>query len=411
MPAPCAPVSVTGLGLITPAGVGREATWEGVMRGRSVAATDPQLKGCAVDFACRIPDMTPEQARIGGGKAWRMGRFSQLAVLAAREAVADAGLDPAGWDGARVAVVIGSGLAGAAHLEDQTLRHHQGGPELVSPALVPMLISNMAAGEVLLDLGAHGPSMATETACASGASALATARHLLLAGLCDIAVAGGAEAAVTPVIASGFQRMGALSSRVDEPAAASRPFAADRDGFVISEGAAVLVLEREADARARGQRRYVRFAGAGQTSDAYHPTAPAPDGVHAEAALRSALAEAGLGATDVDHVNAHGTSTQLNDLTEAELIRRALPHRPSVTAAKGVLGHSLGAAGAIEAALTALTVRRSTVPPIANLTPHNLPYDLDCVTGTPRAQRVRAATSHSFGFGGHNVVLLFTEEN
>jgi 3-oxoacyl-[acyl-carrier-protein] synthase II len=411
MPTPCAPVSVTGLGLITPAGVGREATWEGVLSGRSTAATDPELKGCAVDLSCRIPLMTPEQARIGGGKAWRMGRFSQLAVLAAREAVADAGLDPAGWDGARVAVVIGSGLAGAAHLEDQTLRHHQGGPELVSPALVPMLISNMAAGEVLLDLGAHGPSLATETACASGASALAVARGLLLAGLCDVAVAGGAEAAVTPVITSGFHRMGALSSRVDEPGLASRPFAADRDGFVISEGAAILVLEREADARARGQRRYARLAGAGQTSDAYHPTAPAPGGVHAEAAWRSALSEAGLRPTDVDHVNAHGTSTPLNDLTEAELIARVLPHRPSVTAAKGVMGHSLGAAGAIEAALTALTVHRSTVPPIANLTPDNLPFDLDCVTGEPREQHVRAAVSHSFGFGGHNVVLLFTAED
>ena len=411
MKAASAPVSVTGLGLITPAGVGREETWKGVLSGRSAGATDPELKGCAVDLSCRIPLMTPEQARIGGGKAWRMGRFSQLAVLAAREAVADAGLDPARWDGARVAVVIGSGLAGAAHLEDQTIRHHQGGPELVSPALVPMLISNMAAGEVLLDLGAHGPSLATETACASGASALAVARGLLLAGLCDIAVAGGAEAAVTPVITSGFQRMGALSSRVDEPGLASRPFAADRDGFVISEGAAILVLEREADARARGVRRYARLAGAGQTSDAYHPTAPAPGGVHAEAALRSALAEAGLGASDVDHVNAHGTSTPLNDLTEAELIARVLPHRPSVTAAKGVLGHSLGAAGAIEAALTALTVHRSTVPPIANLTPDNLPFDLDCVTGAPREQRVRAAASHSFGFGGHNVVLLFTTED
>ncbi|WP_405973087.1 beta-ketoacyl-[acyl-carrier-protein] synthase family protein [Streptomyces sp. NBC_00988] len=411
MKAASAPVSVTGLGLITPAGVGREETWTGVLSGRSAGATDPELKGCAVDLSCRIPLMTPEQARIGGGKAWRMGRFSQLAVLAAREAVADAGLDPAGWDGARVAVVIGSGLAGAAHLEDQTIRHHQGGPELVSPALVPMLISNMAAGEVSLDLGAHGPSLATETACASGASALAVARGLLLAGLCDIAVAGGTEAAVTPVIASGFQRMGALSSRVDEPAAASRPFAADRDGFVISEGAAILVLEREADARARGQRRYARLAGAGQTSDAHHPTAPAPGGVHAEAALRSALAEAGLRPADVDHVNAHGTSTSLNDLTEAELIARVLPHRPSVTAAKGVLGHSLGAAGAIEAALTALTIHRSTVPPIANLTPDNLPFDLDCVTGAPREQRVRAAVSHSFGFGGHNVVLLLTAED
>ncbi|MEV1019356.1 beta-ketoacyl-[acyl-carrier-protein] synthase family protein [Streptomyces sp. NPDC050264] len=399
-------VAVTGLGLITPAGAGREATWSGLLRGASTAARDLQLKGCPVDFSCRIPELPPSQGRIGGGKAWRMGRFTRHAVLAAREAVADAGLSPGdGWDGARVAVIVGSGLAGAAHLEDQTLRFHQGGPDLVAPTLVPMLISNMAAGEVALDLAARGPSLATESACASGASALVVARDLLLSGACDIAVAGGTEAAVTPVVTTGFQRMGALSARGAEPAAASRPFAADRDGFVISEGAAICVLERTADARARGRRGYALLAGAGQSTDAHHPTAPAPGGVVAETALRAALADAGLSPADVDHVDAHGTSTPLNDLTEAELIGRVLPHGPSVTAPKGVLGHSLGAAGAIEAAVTALTVHHGTVPPIANLTEEGLEFDLDCVTGAPRAQRVRAAVSHSFGFGGHNVVL------
>ncbi|MFD5889193.1 beta-ketoacyl-[acyl-carrier-protein] synthase family protein [Streptomyces sp. NPDC060334] len=406
-------VAVTGLGMITPAGVGREATWAGVRRGLSTAATDPELKGCPVDFSCRIPEMSPEQARIGGGKAWRMGRFTQLAVLAAREAVADAGLDPASWEGGRVAVVIGSGLAGVAHLETQTLRHHQGGPDLVSPALVPMLISNMAAGEVLLDLGARGPSMATETACASGATALAVARDLLLSGACDIAVAGGTEAAVTPVITTGFARMGALSARVAAPGLASRPFAADRDGFVIAEGAAVLVLERTADAAARGRRGYAHLSGAGLTSDAHHPTAPSPGGEHAEAALRAALAQAGLSPADVDHVNAHGTSTPLNDRTEAELIARVLPHGPSVTAPKGVLGHSLGAAGAVEAALTALTIRDSRVAPIANLVgcpagSGGAGFGIDCVTDTVREQRIEVAVSHSFGFGGHNVVLVLT---
>ncbi|MCY0925538.1 beta-ketoacyl-[acyl-carrier-protein] synthase family protein [Streptomyces sp. H27-H1] len=407
-------VAVTGLGMITPAGIGREDTWAGVLRARSTAATDPELKDCPVDFACRIPAMTPEQGRIGGGKAWRMGRFTQLAVLAAREAVADAGLDPTSWDGARVAVVIGSGLAGAAHLETQTLRHHQSGPDLVSPSLIPMFIPNMAAGEVSADLGAHGPSLATETACASGATALAVARDLLLSGACDIALAGGAEAAVTPVVATGFARMGALSGRVEQPAAASRPFAADRDGFVIAEGAAVLVLERTADAAARGRRGYAHLAGAGLTSDAHHPTAPSPGGEYAEAALRAALAQAGLSPADVDHVNAHGTSTPLNDRTEAELIARVLPHGPSVTAPKGVLGHSLGASGAVEAALTALAIRDSRVAPIANLAAGDSgcgsgsPFDIDCVTGTVREQRVSVAVSHSFGFGGHNVVLVLT---
>ncbi|MEV0579434.1 MULTISPECIES: beta-ketoacyl-[acyl-carrier-protein] synthase family protein [unclassified Streptomyces] len=399
-------VAVTGLGMITPAGVGREATWQGVLRGESTAARDSQLKELPTDFSCRIPPMRAGEGRIGGGKAWRMARFSQLAVLAAREAVADAGLDPKSWDGTRVAVVIGSGLAGAAHLEEQTARLLQAGPDLVSPVLIPMLISNMAAGEVLLDLGARGPSLATETACASGASALAVARDLLLSGACDIAVAGGTEAAVSPVVTTGFQRMGALSSRTGDPAAASRPFAADRDGFVISEGAAILVLERVADARARGRSGYAQLAGAGLSSDAHHPTAPAPGGTVAETALRNAVAEAGLSPSDIDHVNAHGTSTPLNDSMEAELIDRVLPHRPSITAAKGVLGHSLGAAGAIEAALTALTIHRSTVPPIANLTPKTLAFPLRCVMGEPRQETVRAAASHSFGFGGHNVVLV-----
>ncbi|MFB7193890.1 beta-ketoacyl-[acyl-carrier-protein] synthase family protein [Streptomyces sp. NPDC056240] len=402
-------ISVTGLGLITPAGIGREATWAGVLRGRSTATQDPELKELPVDFSCRIPLMTPEQARIGGGKSWRMGQFTRLAVLAAREAVADAGIAPGeDWGGARVAVVIGSGLAGAAHLEEQSERFLKCGPDLVAPALIPMLISNMAAGEVALDLGAHGPSLATESACASGASALAVARDLLLAGACDIAVAGGTEAAVTPVITTGFQRMGALSARGDEPEAASRPFAVDRDGFVIAEGAAVCVLERSADARARGHRVYAHLAGVGQSTDAHHPTAPAPGGAIAESALRTAVADAGLAPGDIDHVNAHGTSTPLNDRAEAELIARVLPHAPSVTAPKGVLGHSLGAAGAIEAALTALTIHHGTVPPVANLTPGTLGFPLDCVTGAPRPQRVRAAVTHSFGFGGHNVVLTLT---
>ena len=398
-------IAVTGLGMTTPAGGDGATTWEGVRRGLATADRDTQLKGMPVDFSCRVPESADPAARIGR-KSWRMPRFAQLAVVAAREAVADAGLDPATWDGTRVAVVIGSGLAGVAHLEEQTLRLHQSGPERVSALLVPQLISNTAAGEVSLDLGARGPSMATETACASGATALAVARDLLLAGTCDIAIAGGTDAAVTPVITTGFHQLGALSGRIDDPAGASRPFAADRDGFVIAEGSGVLVLERAEDAEARGRRSYADLVGVGQTSDAHHPTAPAPDGRGAEAALRTALADAGLTPSDVDHVNAHGTSTPKNDEVEAAVIARVLPHGPSVTSAKGVLGHTLGAAGAIEAALTALTLRHGVVPPIANLA--STAFPLDCVVGAERRQAVRVAASHSFGFGGHNVVLVFT---
>ncbi len=400
-------VAVTGLGLVTPAGAGREETWAGVRQGTSTATRDLELKGLPVDFSCRLPAHFDPQERIGGRKSWRMGRFTRLALLAAREAVADAGLDPASWDGARVAVVIGSGLGGAAHLEEQTARFHRSGPELVSPLLIPMLIPNMAAGEVSLDLGARGPSLATETACASGAGALAIARDLLLSGACDIALAGGTDAAVTPMVTTGFQRMGALSGRGDDPAGASRPFATDRDGFVIAEGAAVLVLERTSDASARGRPGYARLAGVGLSSDAHHPTAPEPSGAGAESALRTAVADAGLEPADIDHVNAHGTSTPMNDRAEAAMIGRVLPHGPSVTSAKGVLGHTLGAAGAIEAALTVLTIRHGVVPPVANLTPANLAFPLDCVTGAERRQAVRVAASHSFGFGGHNVVLVF----
>jgi 3-oxoacyl-[acyl-carrier-protein] synthase II len=399
-------VTITGLGMITPAGYGREATWHGVLGGVSTAATDQILKGLPVDFSCRVPPAAAGQGRIGGGKAWRMGRFAQLAVLAAREAVADAGLDPASWEGPRVGVVIGSSLAGAAHLEDQTTRFLQMGPDLVSPLLIPMLGSNMAAGEVLLDLGARGPSLATESACASGASAVGVARDLLLSGACDIVLAGGTDAPITPVITSAFQRLGTLSSRVEDPSGASQPFARDRDGFVMSEGAAVLVLERADDALARGRKGYARLTGVGMTSDAHHPTSPAPDGAAAEAALRTALAQAGLTPADVDHVNAHGTSTPLNDQIEAGLIARVLPHGPSVTSAKGVLGHSLGAAPAIEAALTALSIEQGTVPPVANLTPETLGFPLQCVTAAPKRQSIRVAVSHSFGFGGHNVVLV-----
>jgi 3-oxoacyl-[acyl-carrier-protein] synthase II len=400
-----APVAVTGLGLLTPAGDGADATWDGVRRGTGTASHDPALAGLPVDFSCRVPLSPEELGRRIGRTAWRMSRNAQLAVLAAREAVHDAGLDPAAWAGDRVAVVIGCGMGAGAAREEQATRLRESGPDSVSALTVPLILPNMAGGEVSIDLGARGPALAPATACASGASALAVARDLLAAGRCDIAVAGATESAVTPLASAGFWRAGTLSGRTDAPADASRPFAADRDGFVLAEGAGILVLERTEDAAARGARTRALLVGCGSTSDAHHPTAPAPDARGAEAALRTALADAGLAPHDVDHVNAHGTSTPVGDAGEAALIARVLPHRPSVTAPKGVLGHSLGAAGAIEAALTVLTLQHRTVPPIANLRAPAPEFALDCVTEGPRRQDVRLAVSHSFGFGGHNVVL------
>jgi 3-oxoacyl-[acyl-carrier-protein] synthase II len=399
-------VAVTGLGLVTPAGTEEHTFWEGLCAGVSVARSCAELAGLPVDFGCPVNGIDLDRA-VGGRAVWRMARFVKMALVAARRAVADAGLSPERWDGDRVGVVLGVGVGAVSVLVDNVRRLDAGGPDAVSPLLVPMMMPNAAAGEVAIALRAHGPSLAPATACASGATALATARDLLTSGRCDVVVAGGAESVLTPLVVSAFAGMGALSLRGDDPAGASRPFAVDRDGFVIGEGAAVLVLERTDDALARGARPRALLTGVGSATDAHHPTAPAPDGGGARRAVESALAEAGWAAHEVDHINAHGTSTVLNDAMETALISSLFPHRPSVTAPKGVLGHTLAAAGAIEAVATVLTLEHGLVPPIANLDSPPDGFDLDCVVKEPRLQHVERALSHSFGFGGHNVVLAF----
>lgn len=397
---------VTGLGLVTPAGADEHAFWAGLCAGTGVARHCEELAGLPVDFACRADAGDLDEA-VGGRAVFRMARFVKMALVAARRAVADAGLRPDRWDGGRVGVVLGVGVGGVSVLVDNVRRLDADGPLAVSPLLVPMMMPNAAAGEVAIDLRAHGPSLAPATACASGATALALARDLLTSGQCDVVVAGGAESVVTPLVVTAFAGMGALSVRTGEPAAASRPFAADRDGFVLGEGAAVLVLERAGDVRARGGRARAVLAGAGAATDAHHPTAPAPGGRGAQRAVEAALDRAGWAARDVDHINAHGTSTPLNDAMESALIARLFPHRPSVTAPKGVIGHTLAAGGAIEAVATVLTLEHGLVPPIANLDAPPAESGLDCVTKEPRRQRVERALSHSFGFGGHNVALAF----
>ncbi|MGQ4727687.1 beta-ketoacyl-[acyl-carrier-protein] synthase family protein [Streptomyces sp. Ju416(a)] len=394
--------------MITPAGDGVEATWNRVCEGLPTATPDPALAGLPVDFSCRLPADVDGNRAVGRRDAWRMSRVTKVAVAAARDAVGDAGHDPETWESRRVAVVMGCGVGDLALWADQAHRLRDKGPGSVSATSMPRALANMPAGEVALALGARGPSMAAVTACASGATALATARRLLQLGLCDIAVAGGVEMAIAPLPVTAFHQMGALSVRRDDVAGASRPFAATRDGFVMGEGAAVLVLERAEDAAARGGRARAVLAGSGETTDAHHPTTPRPDGLGSEEALRLALEDAGLAPGDVDHVNAHATSTPAGDAAEATMIARFLPHAPSVTAVKGVLGHTLGAAGAIEAALTVLSVERGIAPPIANLTDDTVEFDLDCVTKTSRTQRIRTAVTNSFGFGGHNVVLVLT---
>jgi len=277
---------------------------------------------------------------------------------------------------------------------------------MVSPMLIPMMGISMVAGYLAIAVGATGPNLVTVTACASGTTAIGIARELLRSGKCDVVLAGGTEASLTPLIASTFAKMGALSRRGHDPAAASRPFDAGRDGFVLAEGAGVLVLERPADARTRGARVRARITGYGASADAYHATAPDPAGTGVQRAIEMALADAGVQPDEVDHVNAHGTSTPLNDATEATVLRRMFGAGPAVTSVKGVTGHSLGGAGAIEAACTVLSVQHGVVPPTANLDCQDPEIDLDVVARAPRAMPIQTAISNSFGFGGQNAVLV-----
>lgn len=399
--------AVTGLGLVTPAGVGVERNWSEVCEARGTAAAlDPELDGMPVPLACRVAGFDAD-ALLGGRRAHRLDRFVQFALVAAREALADSGLDPVTWDGARVGVVLGNAGAGLQTYEGQHRVLLDEKPQRVTPLLLAMYLPNMLAGQVAIEFGATGPNLVVATACASGTTAIATACDLLALGRCDVVLTGGSEAMVTPLAMSGFANMGALSKRSEDPERASRPFDADRDGFVAGEGAGLLVLERAADVRARGGRVRARIVGHGSTADAHHVTAPHPDGQGLEQAIRLALADAGAGPEDVSYVNAHGTSTPLNDLAEARTLRRVVPGGPPVSSTKGVTGHLLGAAGAIEAAYTVLAIENGLVPPTANLLNQDPEIDIN-TAGTPTPHDIGLALSNSMGFGGQNAVLALS---
>ncbi|KOV78596.1 3-oxoacyl-ACP synthase [Streptomyces sp. NRRL WC-3618] len=398
-----ADIAVTGVGLVTPAGTSTAATWAAVLAGRPTAALDPTLEGNSVRLSCRVPGFDAD-ALLGARRALRLDRFVQFALVAAQEAVADAGLDPATWDGARVGVVMGSADGGPGTVEEQHLVLITEEARRVSPLLLPMQLPNMLAGQLAIALGARGPNLVVATACASGATAVGTARDLLTLDRCDIVLAGGSEAMITPLVMAGFAQMGALSAREHDPDSASRPFDVERDGFVAAEGAGVLVLERAADARARSARVRGRVVGYGASADAHHVTSPHPQGVGAESAVRAALADAGAAASEVGHVNAHGTSTPLNDLAEGQMLSRVLTGSPLVTSTKGVTGHLLGAAGAVEAALTVLSLEQGVVPPTAGLSCLDPRLDIEVAT-TATATRAELALCNSFGFGGQNAVL------
>ncbi|MCL6739244.1 beta-ketoacyl-[acyl-carrier-protein] synthase family protein [Streptomyces ossamyceticus] len=402
-------VVVTGVGLVTAAGIGTEQTWRSVCSSTSTARTDPALAGAPVDISCTVPDFNPSE-HVGARSTLTHDRFVQLALVAAREAVADARIVCGDYPAERVAVVVGTAFGGVSTWEHQAQRMAERGPGGVSPLFVPLLLHNMAAGQIAMDLGFTGPNLVTATACASGATALGIALDLIRQGRCDVVVAGGTEASVTPLTVTGFARMGALSRRLEDPASASRPFDAGRDGFVIAEGSGFLVLERAVDARARRVGPRAIFAGYGASADAHHMTAPDPEGRGALSALSGALADADVSAREVGYVNAHGTSTPLNDSVEAKVVAKAIGTVVPVSSSKGVTGHTLGAAGAIEAALTVLTIDKGVIPPTANLSRQDPEIELDIVHGGTRKARVDVAVSNSFGFGGQNAVLVFTSQ-
>ncbi len=394
---------------MTAAGVGAKATWHSVTQDSAPSGVRPQaeLADLPCDFMYTI-DGLDTTAILGIAAQRLMDRFAQLAVIAAREAVADAGLDQNTWDSSRVAVVIGSAHGGLPFYDQQHVLMSGRGARRVSPKLAPLAVVNSAASSVCMDLGAHGPSLGVATACSSGTVALGTAHQLLRAGVCDIAIAGGAESVCSRLLVASACQMKAVSTRREDPAAACRPFDVARDGFVIGEGAGILVLERPEHARARGAAVRAQVSGYGASSDAYAAVAPDPDGKGIERALRTALADADIAAGDVGHVNAHGTSTVINDLIEATALGRVLGDHPLVTSTKAMTGHTLGAAGGIETALTVLALEEQLVPPTVNLDVPDPEIPVEIVRREARPATFDCAVKTSLGFGGHNAALVLT---
>ncbi len=404
-------VVVTGLGAVTPIGNTVTDYWEGLASGRNGVAAitlfDASRHACR--FAAEVKDFDPV-GMIDRKEAKRWDRFCKFGVVAAKQAVLDAGLTIDDTNADRVGVSIGSGVGGLLMMESQAHVLADRGPDRVSPFCVPMMIPNMAAGLAAIALGAKGPSSAVATACAAGSNAIGDAFRLIQLGLADAMVCGGAESAITPLGVAGFASAKALSFRNDDPATASRPFDAERNGFVIGEGAGILVLESLDHATRRGAQVLAEIVGYGMTCDAHHITSPTPGGVGGAEAMRLALRDARLDAEAVDYVNAHGTSTQANDSNETAAIKAALgPHalRTPISSTKSMTGHLLGGSGGIEAVAVVKAMEHNLIPPTINFQNPDPACDLDVVPNQAREQKLNVVLSNSFGFGGHNVCLAF----
>jgi 3-oxoacyl-[acyl-carrier-protein] synthase II len=404
-------VVVTGLGAITPIGNDVPTYWEGLRSARNgvagITLFDASRHACR--FAAEVKNFDPS-GWLEPKESKRWDRFCQFGVVAAKQAVAHAGLTIDASNQHRVGTAIGSGVGGLLMMETQAQVLNDRGPDRVSPFCVPMMIPNMATGLTAIALGAKGPSTAVATACAAGSNAIGDAYRLIQLGLADVMVAGGAESAITPLGVAGFASAKALSFRNDDPATASRPFDAERNGFVIGEGAGVLVLESLEHAQARGATILAEVVGYGMTCDAHHITSPSPGGVGGAEAMRLALRDAQLEPEAVDYVNAHGTSTQANDSNETSAIKSALGERAyqiPVSSTKSMTGHLLGGSGGIEAVAAVLAMEHNLVPPTINYQNPDPACDLDVVPNQAREHTLNVVLSNSFGFGGHNVCLAF----
>jgi 3-oxoacyl-[acyl-carrier-protein] synthase II len=403
-------VVVTGMGAVSALGNDVPSLWQGLLDGRSgiarIAKFDPSR--LTVQIAGEVRNFDPSP-RIDPKAARRMDPFCLYAVWSAIEAVQDARIDFSTEIASRCGTIVGSGMGGIHTWETEFSKYVEKGPSRVSPLMIPMMIPDMAAGQIAIQYKLRGPNFATVSACASGAHAIGESYRLIKYGVADVIIAGGSEAAITEFTVGGFANMQALSHRNDEPEKASRPFDKDRNGFVIAEGAGIFVLEELEHALKRGARVYCEVGGYGATGDGYHITAPAPEGVGASEAMQMAIEDSGVGIDGVDYVNAHGTSTDLNDLTETQAIKRLFGEHAGklvVNSSKSMIGHALGAAGALEFAVTCLSVQQQKVHRTLNLDNPDTEMTLDYVREGTRDVKIRSAISNSFGFGGHNCCLL-----
>lgn len=405
-------VVVTGLGLVTPLGTGVEKNWQALIAGRSgIRKIDrfPNVDVFASRIAGQVPDFCAEDF-IEPKEIKKMDLFIQYSVAAASMAMEDSRfrIDPE--EAERVGVIVGVGLCGIDTIETTEIAYLEGGPRKISPFFIPKVISNLAPGQIAIRHGAKGVNWTPTSACASGTHAVGEAYHLIRRGLQDAVITGGAESAITPLGVGGFSAMKALSTRNDEPERASRPFDRERDGFVIAEGSGVLILEERERALKRGAKIYAEVVGYGANGDAHHMTAPAPEGEGAARCMRLTLGDAGIAPSDVDYINAHGTSTEYNDANETHAIKKVFGEQAfklAVSSTKSMTGHLLGAAGAVEAIFSVLALKHGTIPPTINYEHPDPDCDLDYVPNRARTADIRVALSNSFGFGGTNACVIF----